>query len=58
MKWRNRQLEGSKGERPGNDGSGLRLPPELLDQGGGNADPFEDLCLDPDECPGVREGPG
>lgn len=51
-------LHASEGERPGKDRSGLRVPPELLDQGGGNADPLEDLCLDPDECPGVREGPG
>jgi len=51
-------LQGGQGGRPGKGDSGLGVPPKLLDQGGKPANPLKDLCLDPDKCPGVTEGPG
>jgi hypothetical protein len=45
-------LEGGEGERSGSGGSGLQIPPGLLDQGGKPTNPLEGVCLDPDECPG------
>lgn len=51
-------LEGSEGGRPANGDSGLQLPPGLLDQGDEATNPLDDPCLDPDKCPGVREGDG
>jgi hypothetical protein len=51
-------LDAGEGGRPENDDSGLQVPPALLDQGGRPAPALEDVCLDPDKCPGVREGGG
>jgi hypothetical protein len=44
-----------EGGRPANGDSGLQIPPGLLDQGDRATNPLDDLCLDPDKCPGVRE---
>jgi hypothetical protein len=52
-------IQGGDTEPSGERDSGIRVPSRLLDPGGGEQGlSLEDICLDPDECPGVREGPG
>ena len=50
-------IDGSTSEPPERGDSGLQLPPALLQGGDKPQASLEEICVDPDRCPGGTEGP-